>query len=167
MALDLFASLASLSEGDLQWYDNLSDEDKKAAAPFVLARWMTGTSDRAQLVRLNTFVNPYIFSLGSEKALLFKLLAAASTGNTRRYNWIKAPGGKKALKKKVEVIQQFYDISTREATLYVPLVSDEEYLEMGESLGWDADELKKLKAEFVKDGPGITEKSSGVKKKRS
>jgi len=156
MAFDLFENLAKLSNGDLQWYDNLSEEDKKTASPLVLARWMTGTSDLAQLVRINTFVNPYGFSLGQEKSLLFKLLAAAATGKTRRYSWLKAPGTKVQVKQRVEVIKQYYGVSTREATIYAETISGEDLLEMAEECGLDKDELAKLKKE-VADGSGSTE----------
>lgn len=162
MAFDLFEGLARLSRGDHQWYDNLSEEDKKAASPFVIGRWMTGTSDQAQLVRLNTFVNPYVFSLGQDKSLLFKLLASAATGKSGRYSWLKAPSAKKATKLRLEVIKQFYGASSREAATYS--VSPEDILEMAEALGWEKEELTKLKKE-VSDGPGSTEKDGSLKKK--
>lgn len=164
MAFDLFEALAKLSSGDLQWYDRLSPEDKKAASPFVLGRWLTGTSDTAQLIRLNTFVNPYVFSLGQEKALLFKLMAAACTGKSKRYNWLKAPGAKTAPKLKLLAIEQYYDVTSREARLYESSVPAGDVINMAEELGWDSEELKKLKKE-VGDGPGSAEKSSGSKKK--
>lgn len=164
MSFDLFQGLSDLSKRDLRWYQNLSEEDQKSASPFVIARWMTGTSDQAQLVRLNTFVNPYMFSLGTEKGLLFSLLAAAATGKSKRYNWIKAPGAKTATKLRLEVIKQHYDISTREALGYVDLIEAEDIMAMAEECGWDKEELAKLKKE-VGDGSGIPKKSSSVKKK--
>lgn len=164
MAFDLFEGLEKLSGGDQLWYDKLSAEDKKAASPFVIGRWMTGTLDQAQLIRLNTFVNPYIFSLGQEKALLFKLLAAAATGKSKRYQWLKAPGAKAATKLRGEVIKQYYEVSGREAALYT-LISANDIIEMAEELGWDRDELAKLKKE-VGDGSGSTEKQGSVAKKR-
>lgn len=164
MAFDLFASLAQISSGDMTWYDNLSEEDKKSASPFVLTRWMTGTSDQAQLVRINTFVNPYVFSLAAEKPLLFKLLAAAATGKTKRYNWMKAPGAKQAVKLRLEVIEQYYEVSPREAASYAENISADDLLEMAEELGWEKDELTKLKKE-VGDGSGSTEKPGKRKAK--
>lgn len=163
MAFDLFDALARISSGDQQWFDRLSDEDKKAASPFVIARWLTGTSDQAQLIRLNTFVNPYVFSLGQDKALLFKLMAAACTGKTKRYQWIKGPPATKATKRSTEVVMQYYDMTSREAGLVVGNVSGADLLEMAEELGWDKEELTKLKKEV--DEPGSAEKSGSGKKK--
>lgn len=164
MSFDLFQGLSDLSKRDLRWYADLSDEDKKAAAPFVIARWMTGTNDQAQLVRLNTFVNPYLFALGSEKGLLFSLMAASATGKSKRYSWIKAPGMKAVTKLRLEVIKQYYDISTREAAGYADTIEAEDILIMAEECGWEAEELKKLKKE-VGDGSGSPKKPSSGKKK--
>lgn len=163
MAFDLFETLGKIASRDLQWYEKLSDEDKKGAAPFVLMRWLTGNNDRAQLVRINTFVNRYVFSLGQDKELLCGLLAAACTGKGKRFKWIKAPGSK-SVKHSVEVIKQFYDVSTKEATRYQVNISGADLIEMAESLGWEKDELAKLKKE-VSDEPGSTEKPSSGKKK--
>ena len=144
-AFDLFAGLDSLTAGDLNWYDRLSPEGKKAAAPFVIMRWLCGTSDPAQIVRINTFVNPYTFSLGADKALLFKLLAAATTHKPKRYYWLKAPGA--ATKKlALEVVKEYYGWSTREAELQK--ISNDDLIAMAEELGWDSDQIKKLKKEL-------------------
>jgi len=164
MSFDLFEGLGKLGSRDLQWYRKLSLEDQKAASPFVIARWMTGTNDHAQIVRINTFVNPYVFSLGTEKGLLFSLLAAAATGKNRRYSWLKAPGAKAATKLRLEVIKQYYEVSTREASGYAETIDAEDILTMAEECGWEKEELAKLKKE-VGDGSGSTKKPVGVKKK--
>lgn len=148
MSFDLFQALGSISKRKLDWYDTLSPEDQKAASPFVLGRWLTGTADQAQLVRLNTFVNPYMFSLGQDKALLFKLLAAACTGKTGRYYWLKAPGTKSIPKLKLEVLKQFYEASTKEAQSYVELTDGDTVIEMALELGWDDEQIKQLKKEL-------------------
>lgn len=164
MTFDLFQGLADLSKRDLRWYEGLSDEDQKAALPFVITRWMTGTSDQAQIVRINTFVNPYVFSLSTEKGLLFSLLAAAATGKSKRYTWLKAPGAKAATKLRLEVIKRYYDVSTREATGYADIIDADDIMMMAEECGLDKDELAKLKKE-VGDGSGSPKKTIGGKKK--
>lgn len=160
-SFDLFEGLSALSARDKGWFDSLSPEGQKAAAPIVIARWMTGTSDPAQLIRLNTFVNPYLVGGCADKSALFKLLAIAATGKTRRYNWIKAPGTK-AKKHSIEVIKEYYECSTREAVTYV--VSSDDLVEMAEALGWDKDEITKLKKE-TEDGTRESPKAGAKPKK--
>lgn len=145
-AFDLFQFLNILSRRDQLAYEKLTPEAQKSAAPFVIQRWLSGTSDAAQIVRINTFVNPYVFALGQDKALLFKLLAAGATGKTGRYFWIKAPGSK-GEKLQLEIIKQFYGVSTREANEHK--IDAETALEMAVALGWDDEELKKLKKELT------------------
>ncbi len=160
-SFDLFAGLSALSKGDLSWYDNLSAEGQKAAAPFVMMRWMTGTSDLAQIVRINEVVNPYVFAGTSTKSALFKSLAIAATKKSSRYAWVKGPSAK-TKKMSLEVIKQYYDCSTREASTYT--VGSEDLLEMAAELGLEKEDIAKLKKEFD-DGTGPIAKVSSKSKK--
>jgi hypothetical protein len=160
---DLFTSLSQLSKRDLQWFEKQDDDTKKSAAPFVMMRWMTGTNDAAQIMRINSFTNPYAFSLGQEKSLLFKLLAASASGNSTRYTWLKGPSAKSD-KLKLQAVKQYFNCSLREAETYN--VDDASAIEMAAELGWDEDEIKKLKNEVLKNGQGNTETASARTKKR-
>jgi hypothetical protein len=157
-AFDLFAGLSALGGKDREWFDGLSEAGQKAAAPFVMMRWMSGTSDQAQIIRLNTCVNRYVFAGTADKEALFQLLAAAATGKNRRYSWLKGPSAK-TKRLSLEVVKQYYELSTREASSYK--VPPEDLIEMAEDLGWDKDEVSKLKKE-LDDGSGSTE-GKGVK----
>ena len=53
---DLFAALGQLSKRDMHWFDKQDEDTKKAASAFIMQRWMTGTSDIAQIIRINTFI---------------------------------------------------------------------------------------------------------------
>ncbi len=149
-AFDLFNFLGKLNRRDLQAYDNLTLEGKKAASPLVIMRWLSGTSDQAQIVRLNTFANRYIFSLGKEPTLLFKLLAASCTGNTRRVAWIKGPGGG-SRRLAAQAVMDRYEISSREVQDYLSVLSAADIVECAEAAGWEKDQLKKLTTELGKD----------------
>ena len=164
-AFDLFAFLGQLNKRNLQAYDALTEEGKKAAHPLVIMRWLSGTSDQAQIVRLNEFANKYVFSLGAEKPLLFKLLAASCTGKVQRTQWIKGPGAS-STRLSLEAIKAKYGCSTREAELYIGMLESTDILQYAEEAGFDKDQLKKLQAELGKeDGPGTTAKRSSKPKK--
>lgn len=144
--LDLFAFLEKLNKRDHMAYDELVEDHKKAIAPLVIQRWLAGTGDKAQLVRLNETSNRFIFSLGQEKTLLFKLLAAACTGAKRNY-WLKGPAGEKT-SLSLEAIKLKFGCSTREAVGYLKLLDLDDITSFAEETGFDKEQLKKLSAEL-------------------
>lgn len=149
-ALDIFEVLRKLSTGDTQLYDSLTDEERKSISPLVVMRWMSGTSDMRQIVMLNEFVNPFVFSIGgNHKELLVKLLAVASSKQPHRYKWVpikKKEGKESALS--IKVLMEAYEYSAREVREIIRHVSPAEIYEIAEQLGWQSDELKKLKKEI-------------------
>lgn len=164
-ALDLFAFLGQLNKRDLQAYSKLSDDAKKQAHPLVIMRWLSGTSDPAQIIRLNEFANKYVFALVSEKELLFKLLAAACTGRVSRNNWLKGPGTH-STRLALEAIKAKYQCSDREAKEYLPLLNAADLVLCAEDAGWDKDQIKKLETELGKEsGSRGTAKSRSKPKK--
>lgn len=151
-AFDLFALLGSLNRRDHTAYDRLTPDGQRAASPLVIMRWLSGTADRAQLVRLNEAVNRYVFALGQEKALLFKLMAAACTGS-KRTQWLKGPTAK-ADRLALAAVRGRYGCSTREAEGHLTALEPADVLACAEDLGWDKDQLKRLKAELEPKGGG-------------
>jgi hypothetical protein len=145
--LDIFETLGKIDNrrsGDI--YSKLSESERKGFAPLVVMRWMSGTSDERQILMLNEFVNPMVFTLSSHPQLLMQLLQVASSKQSKRYTWL----GVKSQKKNVEsfeVIKQYFGISSREAKTY-SLPPSEEILQMAEELGWDKDKITKLKKEL-------------------
>ena len=144
---DLFSFLDKLNHRDFNAYTELSAEDKKAVSPLVVMRWLSGTSDPAQLLMLNEYVNKYVFNLGTEKELLFKLMAACCSGGVRRVSWIKGPSAPKNTLS-ADVVRKTYECSTREAVSYLEVLTELDIMNMAEDLGWSKEELKKLKLEI-------------------
>ena len=145
--LDIFKVLGDLSSGDHLTYRKLSDEEKKGFAPLVVMRWMTGTSDQRQIVAINSFANKYIFPLGKHPELLAQLLAACSSKTSRRYNWVGIKSSKKKTLARL-VVQEYLEYSSLEMKKLEVLPSNDEILEMAELLGWQKDEIAKLKKEL-------------------
>lgn len=143
--LDIFELLGRLDSDSADIFSTLDDEQKKAFAPLVVARWMSGTSDEYQIIKLNEFVNPYVFSLGDHKHLLMRLLQSASTNRKKHYRWIPLKGSKKD-SKRVKVISDYFQISSREAKNYN--VPPYEIVSYAEDLGWQKSEISDLKKEL-------------------
>ena len=148
---DIFEVLGNLNKKNHQYYTGLTEEEQKSIAPVVLMRWLSGTSNPVQVLLLNELVNPYVFSLQKHKQLLFDLMCTCTPGKFYKYTWLKANTGRQKNKPQaVEILCRQYDYSTVHATEVLPLFSDEEIISLAEGLGYQKEEITKLKAELKK-----------------
>jgi len=145
--LDIFKVLGDLSQGDHMTYRKLTDDEKKGFSSLVIMRWMSGTKDPSQIMALNAFANKAIFPLAKHPELLAMLLASCSTKTQRRYQWIGIKSGKKKNLSR-QVVQDYFDYSSLEMRKITVLPDAEEIIEMAEALGWQKDEMTKLKKEL-------------------
>lgn len=145
-SLDIFDLLGRLdsSKGIV-----LTEEQWKEFAPYVVQRWKSGTGDPLQVVLLNEVVNPYVFSLPTHKPMLLSLLQSTTTG-PKRYGWLGLKGAEKFPNKR-KVLQEYYGYSNREISSLTVWPSDDEVMEMAQSLGWQKDDVAALKKEL--NGP--------------
>lgn len=119
-------------------------EIEKQFVPFLTQRWLTGTSNDAQVYIVNEVVNPYTFSIHKHKRLLWKLMCVATEKNKQRYVWKKtAPQAKSNVL--VNLIAEYYKCSSREAIDYLHLLGENDFFEMAEFLGKDKEEIAKIK----------------------
>ena len=146
--VDIFDLLNRISKGEQDVWTSLNEEEQKAVSPLIVMRWLSGTSSIRQVMYLNTLVNHLIFSLSKHPDLLFKLMTCCTEKKSARYQWIgqKKSGGPKRLT--IKVIQDYYDYSGREAIKVLPLLNKDKIVEMAESLGWEKEDLTKLKKEL-------------------
>lgn len=146
--LDIFQVLNKLSTKDRAYYNSLSEDEKKALAPLVVMRWLTGTKDARQVFFLNELVNPFVFSMANHKELLMDLMLASTSGRSSRYYWNKAKTKKSKASKSVDVVREFFGYNTTEASEALPLLSNEDVIQFAEQLGRQPDEIKAIKKEL-------------------
>lgn len=154
--LDIFRVLKAANKKDGAFYSALNDEEKKAYVPSVTARWMSGCTDARQVMLINEFVNPYTFSLYKHPQLLWQLLTAANSGKNQMYSWNKLPGKAGSGKPNaLRAVMQFYKYGPDEAATAMTLLSRDDILEIAANLGWQPDEIAKVKKEIKasKDAP--------------
>jgi hypothetical protein len=147
--LDIFQLLGKINNpnsGDI--YETLTDDEKKGFAPLVVMRWLSGTKDVRQLMALNHFVNPYIFTLAKHPHLLMQLMQVASSKTGGRNQWLGIKAGSKRNPLTQEVVKLYFGYSSRELNKLTVLPSEEDLVSMAEELGWQKDEISKLKKEF-------------------
>lgn len=147
--LDIFRVMKAADTKNPQFFTKLSDDEVKQLQPFLIMRWLTGTSSPRQVYFMNEFVNPYAFSLTNHKQLIWQLLTVATDGKNRRYEWIKAPGRATSNKPlSVDVIRQCYGYNTKHANEALQCLTVDDIIDMADDLGWQHDELQKITKEW-------------------
>lgn len=147
--VDIFEFLREVDSGNFEYFENLSEAQKKKFAPVVATRWMSCTRNTSQLQAVNALVNPFTFAFATKhKELLYKLMLIASSGTEKRYKWIgkKKSGG--TMPNTTTILAEYYKISKSKASGYAKMFTVDEVIECAENLGYDEAYLKKIKNEF-------------------
>jgi hypothetical protein len=147
--LNIFEVLSKISTKDNAYYDSLPEHNKKQFAPLVVNRWLSGTNNRSQVYILNEVVNPYTFSLGyHHKSLMYKLMTICTSGKPQQHRWQAGPSKKTSSKPTcTRAIMEMYGYSEKRAIEALYILSSEEIMSYGEQLGYQADQMEKLKKE--------------------
>ena len=92
--LDLKKTLKALDKRDLNFYNNLTDEEKKAFSPYLIMRYgatvQSSNPDELHLhiLGVNEMVNMNFGVLTKHKGLFWKLLAMCGSGKIQFHPWI-------------------------------------------------------------------------------
>lgn len=145
--LDIFNVLKQIDNKNINFYDSLSDEHKKQFVPLLTMRWLS-SGNKLQTQLQNTILNPMVFRLHRHPSLLYKLMVATSDGKSKRYTWIKKKSKDKSSPITISVISSYYQCSKKDALRYKKQLHVDDILEMADELGYDKDQIKKLKTEL-------------------
>lgn len=151
--LDIFGSFKQLNSLNFDFWDNLTDDEKKQASPYVFLMWMQNSKNDGQVLYLNEFVNPHLFTtLKGKEDISFILMSLSSRGKQNQYTWVKRPSNKATGKfEKVKaVLTEYFEESERNIGYYFNRLSVVEFVSICEEMGIQDDEIKKLKKEFEK-----------------
>ena len=110
-------------------------------------RWLSGVNSKYQVYAINEIANPLIFELGKHKRLLLKVLAACSSKTAGRCNWLKSQTAKSQKPVSERVIMAYFNYPRRKAKECVELVPYTDLISMAEDLGFQADDMQKLRRE--------------------
>lgn len=147
--LDIFKLIKEISKKNIAYYDTLSDEEKKAFAPLIVSRWLSGIQNKQQVYLINAIVNPFLFDMSQHKKLLYYLMTICTNGKDQKYTWNKLPSKKNVSKPiSTQVVSEYFNYSTKDAVEALKILSPENILLYADELGKQPDEISKIKKEL-------------------
>ena len=116
--LNIFDVLAALDRKDYDYYDKLSESQRKKFSPFIIIQWMSAIKANAglqsyYLMNTDYSANKYLFNeyISKHPKLQWQMLCAASPGMGKQFHqWIPSIGSKVA---KLETPAKLKDIKER------------------------------------------------------
>jgi hypothetical protein len=146
--LDIKRELKAVDTRDYDFYDNLTDEEKKAFSPFILMRYTANIQGDASLQEwfletTNEYVNKHHWTLSkNHKPLLWKLFAGTGVGQSMYHPYLAA--GKKTKANKIEKllaeIHPTYKLE--DIKLLASLMTDKDKTDLFDMMGFDKKQRK-------------------------
>jgi hypothetical protein len=145
--LDIFGTLREVDKRNINYYDNLPPDVQKSFAPVMFMRWYSSGSDMHTKL-MNATMNPLVFKMYKHPGLMYKLMVACSDGKQRQYSWIKKKTKDKSAPTATAAVKAYYDCSHKDAVRYRKQFSLDDILEIADELGYDKEQVKKIKTEL-------------------
>lgn len=147
--LDIFRVLKQADLKNVEFFEKLTDEERKAFQPFLVTRWLSGTYSARQVFFLNELVNPLAFSLMNHKQLLWQLMTVCTSGKPQRYIWNKLPSKTHVSRPiSTKAIADYYGYSIRDAVEALVCLNGNDVLAIAEELGLQTEDTAKIRKEY-------------------
>lgn len=153
--LDLASVLQAIDRRDLDFYNRLSDEDKKGYVPLVLMRYMSSVTDQNKnavwaVWATNDLVNVGFWQLDKHKELQHKLLCLCGLGSKQYRPWIAAKRSK-SKNKIMEFLSTVYpDLKEDDVEILYQNLNLESLKDFLSGAGIPDSEIKNLVSEWKK-----------------
>jgi hypothetical protein len=146
--LDIKRELSAVDQKNYDFYDNLTDDEKKAFSPYILMRYTASVQgDRETqewfLENTNEFVNKHHWELTkNHRALLWKLFAASGAGVNCYHPYLAA--GKKEKANKIEkLLAELYPaMKLNDIKVWARLMNKKDCEELFDKMGFDKKQRK-------------------------
>jgi hypothetical protein len=153
--LDIFSVLKSLDQRDLEFYKNLTPEERKEFAPVVVMRWMSAVKGSDELNeyyihQVNDRINKNLWHSGLTKhtELIAKSMAMCGIGKKCDHVWVKGFGREKN-SKFVDFLRQFYPTASKfEIEYLISINTEDQLVNLVRESGLQDGEMKSLVKEI-------------------
>lgn len=146
--LDIFQVLNQIDKKNFNQWNEWSEEQKKEFSPYMILRWMAGTDNPGQLIRLGEIACSTVFEFSSKKDLMLLILTTCSIDGPKRYKWLAPKGADKTQPGSIKLISEVYGLSAKDAEKSLKLFSNDDIIQLAEHCGMQSDEIKLLKKEL-------------------
>ena len=147
--LNIANEMRAFDSKDRNFYNDLTDEEKKKFSNFLMIRWgssVQGSTELQQyyLLSCNENLNKNFFDLAKHPDLQWLLATTVSPGmGNFRHDWIKQKKRESSNNKVVKFLRNFYpDYSIDELELLAKINTIEEIKELARTNGWDDKRIK-------------------------
>lgn len=146
--LDIKRELRAVDTKDYSFYENLTDDERKAFNPYILMRYTSNVQGDREIQEwfvemTNEFVNKNHWDLSkNHKALLWKLFAATGAGVTCYHPYLAA--GKKEKANKIEkLLAELYPaMKMDEIKMLAKMMDKKDINELFDKMGFDKKQRK-------------------------
>lgn len=146
--LDIKRELKAVDTRDYDFYSNLTEEEKKAFAPFILMRYtsnVNGDQDIQEwfLERTNEYVNMHHWTFSkNHKALLWKLFAGTGAGTILYHPYLASSKKTKADKIEKLLCEIYPTKKLEDIKLIASMMTNKDREELFDKMGFDEKQRK-------------------------
>ena len=148
MALDIKRELNGVDQKIYDFYDKLSDQEKKEFSPYVLMRYVSNVQGDRDIQEwfvemTNELVNKNHWDLSkNHKALLWKLFAACGAGVNCYHPYLKANSKEKANKIEKLIAELNPAMKMAEVKMLAKMMTKQDKEELFDKMGFDKKQRK-------------------------
>ena len=140
--------MAAIDKKDRNFYNNLSDEQKKAFSAWMMMRYCSSVQgrDAANYIYMtNELVNYQFSEVSKHPELQWLLLSACGVGKIQFHPYLKPPNSRKKKNKIFEFIYSIYPhMKAEDINNMIDINTKEELTEFAQSHGYDDKTIKDI-----------------------
>lgn len=147
-AIALKDIMSALDKKDKNFYNRLSDEQKKAFSAWMMMRYSSSVQGREAphyIYMTNELVNKDFMEVSKHPELQWLLLSACGVGKVQFHPYLKPPNAKKKRDKLSTFVSEIYpDLKQDEIELFLQINSKEELKQFAQDNGYDDKSIKDI-----------------------
>ena len=150
--INIFELLEKADLNNKNYYNNLTDEEKKQFSPFQIMRWFSGIDGHLSeyyLTSVNELLNVDNQLLAKHPELFWKLMSAIGIGRKQRHHWINPISKNKSSSNLYNFMYDAYPhAKDQEIDMMIKIITKDQLEDFLQRNAIDDDLIKKILKEF-------------------